>query len=190
MQFPKIRGGSAMPNKAWVAVLGAVIAVAGLMSGPAAQADDTPEIADLSAEQQQAIAAWEGGAEGVTRDSPRPKATISQKGLVATSSGTRTLRLYRGSWAMWGQESAQFGFSDNRITWSDAWQDSGWVFPCNVTEGGTYRYYTSSSTHQWRGKYTVGSGVPTPWGAVNVYSDTSWARSQLRSVGAVQWWDS
>lgn len=179
-----------MITKRWGAVLGAVVAAAGVLSGPAAHAAEAPDISDLSAQQQQAVAAWEQGADDVMRDARGQKSSGGVQALAATATGTRTLRLYRGSWAMWGQESAQFGFKGNSITWSDVWQDSGWVFPCNVKEGGTYRYYKTSATHQWRGKYTVGSGLPTPWGSVNVYSDTSWARSQLRSVGAIQWWDS
>lgn len=179
-----------MGNRSWGALAGVAVVVAGVLGGPAANAASAPDADDLTPQQEQAISAWEQGASGVVKDTAPAKPQASSGTTAAAASGTRTLRLYRGSWAMWGQETVQFGFSGTRVTWSSAWQDSGWVFPNNVTEGGTTRYYTSSATHQWRGRYTVGAGVPTPWGNVNVYSDTSWARSQIKSIGAIQWWDS
>ena len=176
-----------MSRKTFGAAAGAAIITIGILTGSAtsAAADDYT-VDDLSAQQRQAIASWDTTATNVSRDTPK-KASVSR---AASTSGVKTIRLYRGSWLMWGQESVEFGYSSNgtTVTYSSGYQDSGWIIPNNVTEGGTSRYYKTSTLHQWRGKYTVGAGVPTPWGNANVYSATSWAQSNIKNIGSVQYW--
>jgi hypothetical protein len=176
-------------------LIGAALLVLGVLSATGAQASTGgADTGDLTAQQEQAIAAWENTGANVTRDAPAraPLVGAGKVTAAAATAGTRTLKLYRGSWLMWAQESVQFGYaSDGRtVTWSSAWQDSGWVFPNSVKEGGTQRFYTSSTLHSWRGKYTVGAGVPTPWGNANVYSASSVARSDVKNIGSLQWWQS
>lgn len=91
---------------------------------------------------------------------------------------------------MWAEECIQFGYSgDGRtVSWSSGWQNSGWIFPNNVTELGQTRFYKTSTQHDWRGGFRVGAGVPTPWGSANVYSATSYAQSRIKNTGSVQWW--
>jgi hypothetical protein len=175
------------------AIGGAVIVVLGVFTGPAANAaTDKYGVDDLTAEQRQAIATWETSGSKVVRDAPIRAVSLggTDAATTAAAGGVKTLKLYRGSWMMWGEENVQFGYSgDGRtVNWSSGWQNSGWIFPNNVTEGGTVRYTTSSTLHRWRGKYTVGAGVPTPWGPANVYSATSYAQSDIRNIGSLQWW--
>ncbi|MBN9195049.1 MAG: hypothetical protein J0I44_03085 [Microbacterium sp.] len=174
-------------------LVGALIVVAGVASGTGAQAatgDDGTGGSTAQQRQAQAVAAWEGTAGNMTRDTRSASKASAATVAAASSGGTHTMRLYRGSWLMWAQESVQYGYSgDGRtVNWSSAWQDSGWVFPNSVKEGGTQRFYKSSTLHSWRGKYTVGAGVPTPWGNANVYSASSNARSDIKNIGSIQWW--
>lgn len=169
----------------------AAVVSLGLLAAPSAYAADGHTIDDLTPEQQQAIATWEGSVSNRTTDAGQPRSkTNSTAAVAAASGGTKTLSLYRGSWVMWAQENVQFSYSGNgsTVNWSSGWQDSGWVIPNNVVEKGTTRYYTSSTLHEWRGQYSVGAGVPTPWGNANVYSASSTARSTIKNIGSIQWW--
>lgn len=110
-------------------------------------------------------------------------ATVSRGGI-------RTLKLYRGSWLMWAEEDVQYSWSaDGRtVNWSSAWQNSGAIFPNNVTQLGTRRTLKRTTEHRWRGGYMVGAGVPTPWGNANVYNQTSYAESVIKNIGSIQRW--
>ncbi len=89
---------------------------------------------------------------------------------------------------MWAKERVTFGYDGRRVVWSSGYQSSGAIFPNNVTRNGTERMYSSRSVHKWRGSYTVGAGVPTPWGNANVYSATSTVRSNVYANGAWNMW--
>ena len=95
------------------------------------------------------------------------------KATATRASGGWIISSYRGSFLMWAEETVEFYYSGSRVTWSDAYQKSGWIFPNNVTNNGTSKIYTSSWNQRWRGSYTVGAGIPTPWGNANVYNSTS-----------------
>ena len=169
----------------------AAIVSFGLLAAPSAYASDGYTVDDLTPQQHQAIASWESSATNKTSDlSLRQASANSTAAVAAGSGGTKTMSLYRGSWLMWAQENIQFSYSGNgsTVNWSAGWQDSGWVIPNNVVEKGTTRYYASSTLHEWRGQYTVGAGVPTPWGNANVYSASSTARSTIKNIGSIQWW--
>lgn len=176
-----------MKMKFGIATTVAALAI-GVLVGPAANAADssTPTQDDLTAQQQQAISAWEAGVTGTTKDA-KVKAVAT---VTAAAGGVKTMKLYRGSWVLWAEECIQFGYNgDGRtVGWSSGWQNSGWVIPNNVSELGQNRFYTTSTQHDWRGGFRVGAGVPTPWGNANVYSATSYAQSRVKNIGSVQWW--
>lgn len=75
----------------------------------------------------------------------------------------------RGSALMWSRDNIDFSTSSGKVTSSSFWQEKGFVFPNIVRVHGGTRYYTSSSLHKWRATKTMGAGVVTPWGDVNVY---------------------
>src|SRR5699024_9725172 len=101
----------------------------------------------------------------------------------------RTTSLYRGSFLMWAAERVEFGFNGTSVTYSSGYQNSGAIFPNNVTRHGPERIGTVGNTHSWRSKYTVGAGVPTPWGNANVYNATSAARTDVDGNGGWSaWW--
>ena len=137
------------------------------------------------AAQRAAIAAWEspvGASAGAVVTS-----TMSSTSASVTS--RRTTKLHRGSFLMWGEERIEFTFNGSRVISSSGYQNAGAVFPNNVTRHGTKRVASSSSTHSWRGQYTLGAGVPTPWGSANVYNATSTARTDVKKNGAWSaWW--
>jgi hypothetical protein len=143
---------------------------------------------ELTEDQREAIATWNSSAAKVTRDSAA--ADSNQRLAAAASGGVKTLKLFRGGFMMWAEESVQFGYSgDGRtVTWSSAWQNAGAVFPNNVTRLGTRKFLSTSTQHSWRGGYRVGAGVPTPWGNANVYTATSYAESRIKNIGSLQWW--
>jgi hypothetical protein len=181
---------------------GVTAVIIGVLGGPAAHAagtTDAPSADDLTAQQREAIAAWSASGSNVSRDaaarsSSRPAAAggaaATAGARAASSGGVSTIRLYRGSWLMWAEESVQYNWSgDGRtVNWSSAWQSSGAIFPNNVTKLGTRKYFSSSTEHRWRGGYTVGAGVPTPWGNANVYNATSYAESIIKNIGSIQRW--
>jgi hypothetical protein len=161
------------------------VAVSLLIPTGAQAVTEEPGVSDLTAQQQEAIAAWEAGAANAT---VLPKPRASKAGL--TASGTSSMKLYRGSWVMWAEERVNFGWaSGGRVTWSEAYQASGHVAPNWVKRHGMQKVYTSSTRHDWRGGYSVGAGAPTPWGNVNVYSASSSAFSRVLSIGAWQRWE-
>lgn len=177
-------------RKKLCAVTGMIVAVSLLIPNTAHASTDSPTVDDLSTQQTQAIADWEAGAANtstVTR--PSAKTALSASGTTATS-GTSSMKLYRGSWVMWAEERVNFGWaSGGRVTWSDAYQAAGYVGASYVRRNGTKRIFASSTRHDWRGSYTVGAAVPTPWGSVKVYSATSFAFSRVLSIGAWQRWE-
>lgn len=90
---------------------------------------------------------------------------------------------------MWAEERVDFRYDGNKVVSSSGYQSSGAIFPNNVTRNGTKRITATTATHSWRGQYTVGAGVPTPWGNANVYNATSTARTDVKRSGAWSaWW--
>ena len=89
---------------------------------------------------------------------------------------------------MWAEDRVDYGYGNGVVTWSSGYQSWGAIFPNNVTPLGLKRIVTSSAIHSWRGQYSVGAGVPTPWGNANVYSATSTSRFDITSSNAKAWW--
>lgn len=169
--------------------IAALTVAASLFMPAVAQAStESPGTDDLTSQQQEAIAAWEAGA---SNTSSVPGLGVSKSAVARASSGTSSMKLYRGSWVMWAEERVNFGWGSGgtTVTWSEAYQASGQVAPNWVKRNGTKKVYSSSARHDWRGGYTVGASVPTPWGGVNVYNATSSAFSRVVGTGSWQKWE-
>ncbi|WP_200263015.1 hypothetical protein [Streptomyces sp. HSG2] len=89
---------------------------------------------------------------------------------AAATTRYRKAQYKRGSSLMWTRDTVYFGYNGSKVTSSKGWQESGHVFPNIAKNNGIKRYHTTSSTHKWRAKDTIGAGVPTPWGDVKAYS--------------------
>lgn len=161
------------------AIIGAAtVACALFVPTGSAFAADKPTYDDLTPEQKQAIAIWESPQQTAKS---APAAAPASAQTAARASYTNRTSLYRGSWLMWANERVDFGSTSSTVSWSSGFQEAGAVFPNNVTRNGTSRIFNNSSKHTWRGSYTVGAGVPTPWGNANVYNATSTATTNVFS---------
>lgn len=146
-------------------------------------ADPSKEV--MESRKLEAINGWEENNNEVAK----PAAEENLNGISLYSLPQRTTELYRGSWLMWAKERVDFTYDFARVVHSNGWQESGAVFPNNVTRHGTSNVLATKTQHQWRGSYTVGAGVPTPWGNANVYNATSTARMNVNANGAWNaWW--
>ncbi|QHC57585.1 hypothetical protein [Rathayibacter sp. VKM Ac-2760] len=164
------------------ALAGGTALIGALLLAPgAAHAADRPTPEDLTAAQKEAIAIWEAP-QKMTGSS---LTSVSELRTSRTDDAptTRT-SLYRGSFLMWANERVDFGSTDSSVSWSSGFQESGAVFPNNVTQNGTSRILSTRGKHTWRGSYTVGAGVPTPWGNANVYDASATATTEVRAGGA------
>jgi hypothetical protein len=90
----------------------------------------------------------------------------------ATLVGKR-ITFTRGSSLAWSSDTFEWYWSGASISSSTAWQADGYIFPNNVTLQGVRRTLAIPSQHNWRGTATIGAGVVTPWGAVDVYQTTT-----------------
>ena len=148
-----------------------------------AHADSNTAPSDQQEEQaQQAAQAWKDGAE------PETSADAESVSDGNESVRTRVASNYRGSFLMWARESVEFGFTGSKVTWSSGHQSSGAIFPNTVSENGTTRIHANDKERHWRGSYTVGAGVPTPWGNANVYHATSTIRTKVQADGGWRMW--
>lgn len=135
-------------------IVGAGTLLSGLASGPVYGADAADlhqppftidvETGALDENSHKAVTAWQN---------EKPVSAVAER-----SGGSKTVKASRGSFLMWAEENVSFAYSNNQVTWSNAYQRSGAVFPNNVTQNGTTRVFASSWNHRWQGSYTVGEG--------------------------------
>jgi hypothetical protein len=78
----------------------------------------------------------------------------------------------RGGSLAWSSDTFEWYWSGSSMSSSTAWQADGYVFPNTVTLMGVKRTLAVAGQHNWRGTAAIGAGVVTPWGSVNVYSQT------------------
>jgi len=100
-----------------------------------------------------------------------PASTSSVLARPAALEGKRDTFTRGGSLA-WSSDTFEWYWSGSSMSSSTAWQGDGYVFPNTVTLLGVKRTLAISSQHNWRGTAAIGAGVVTPWGSVNVYSQT------------------
>jgi hypothetical protein len=147
------------------------LVVAGLVAGasPATAADTAPA---LSPEQQTTIDQL-----NTPYTVARRAATISKFASPSAAVYGARLTLYRGSALMWARDTMNWYYTGSTVSSSSLLQEAGYIFPNTSQAKGVTRYYASTSQHAWRGNYTIGAGIVTPWGAVTVYSQdysTDW----------------
>ncbi|WZH36108.1 MAG: hypothetical protein PIR02_15255 [Microbacterium enclense] len=157
-------------------VVAAATLAPSLPASAAVDPSSPPVSSDGQQQAQEAVDAWKANKPSSSVDAAPPKVDGS-----ATAAGSWTTRtsLYRGSWLMWANEHVDFASDNSRVLWSSGFQESGAVFPNNVTQNGTSRVSNEGWKHVWRGSYTVGAGAPTPWGNVNVYNASSTATTAV-----------
>ncbi len=144
---------------------------AATLTGAVATSASAAPASDLTAEQQATIKALNTPAK-VQRQAESSGASVTP----AATYGAR-LSLYRGSVLMWARDTMTWYYTGSSMVSSYLGQEAGYIFP-NVSQAkGTARYYASSWTHAQVGRYTIGAGVLTPWGAATVYAQdysTDW----------------
>jgi hypothetical protein len=147
-------------------VIGLVLA-AGL-AGPAfadPAPDPTPDPAP------QALTDWGNVTSTDVADDLPGSTNGSHFATPATVIGKRQTFTRGGSLA-WSSDTFEWYWTGSSMTSSTAWQADGYIFPNTVTLKGVKRTLASASQHLWRGTAAIGAGVITPWGTVDVYSQT------------------
>ncbi|GFH35722.1 hypothetical protein [Streptomyces pacificus] len=147
----------------------AATALAVAADDPIAVSEDGQAVqAEQLSPEQLAAFTNEPVAEGVDVSGEGAGAGSVQAAAAATK--YRKAQFKRGGSLMWTRDTVYFGYNGSKVTSSKGWQESGHVFPNIAKNNGITRYHTTSSTHKWRAKDTIGAGVPTPWGDVKAYS--------------------
>jgi hypothetical protein len=152
-------------------VLGLVSTVAGIaltaaISGPAsavAPPPTTPPPALTAFENQTSI--------GAPTSAPASSAVGTHFATPAALVGKRQT-FTRGSAVAWSSDTFEWYWNGATMSSSTAYQADGYVFPNTVTLLGVKRTLAVASEHLWHGTASIGAGVVTPWGAVNVYTTT------------------
>jgi hypothetical protein len=137
------------------------------LAGPAAASSTDPSTSP-------ALKAWLAtptiSASAVTSASPSGAQPDSIK--VTDPTGGKRITETRGGALLWTQNIIQWFWTSSAITSSTSWQGDGYSFPNTAKLDGIKRTYKSSIQEDWRGTETIGAGVVTPWGNVDVYEST------------------
>jgi hypothetical protein len=103
---------------------------------------------------------------------PAATASVSSQLVKAAALAGKRQTFTRGSTLAWSSDTFEWYWNGGTMSSSTAWQAEGYVFPNTVTLLGVKRTLATSTTHLWHGTASIGAGVVTPWGAVNVYTTT------------------
>jgi hypothetical protein len=142
------------------------LALAAVVAGPAA-ADGTPPTTPPPA-----LSDW-GSVTSTSDAAPAaPAGNGSHLASPASLEGERQT-FQRGGPLAWETDTFEWYWNGAVMSSSSAWQADGYVFPNTVTLLGVKRTLATSTEHLWRGMASIGAGVVTPWGTVNVYSTTT-----------------
>lgn len=95
-----------------------------------------------------------------------------------------TVSTYAGSTIMWSKNVVTFTYSGGSISKSSAIQNSGAIFPLNMSQKGIRKTQSSSSMQTYVGTYTGSGGIPTPWGNANLISQTRSLRTIIHGNGS------
>jgi hypothetical protein len=162
------------------AATGALLALT--LAGPASASDavnpaDTPQ-----------LQAWRDAPTVTASSVAAPVATksLATTRAVAAAAATAGSRIdhKRGSVWLWTENSLEWYWNSSKITSSTGWQSDGYIFPNTASKGGISRTYKGSTQHNWRGTMIAGSGIVTPWGAVDVYRTSITDYYYLKRGGA------
>jgi hypothetical protein len=116
----------------------------------------------------------------VTPATSSPVATSSGAKSLASSvaaatakpTGGQRITQKHGGVLLWTSNTLEWYWNSSTITSSSGSQAVGYIFPNTASKGGIVRTLATSAQHNWRGTNVIGTGVVTPWGAVNVYRDS------------------
>jgi hypothetical protein len=108
-----------------------------------------------------AAAAAPSAAAGASASLAKPAALVGKRDTFT-----------RGGALAWSSDTFEWYWSGSSMSSSTAWQGDGYVFPNTVTLLGVKRTLAVAGQHNWRGTAAIGAGVVTPWGSVDVYSQT------------------
>jgi hypothetical protein len=165
-----------------VAAVTAATAVVGAAPAQAEPADTTPAV--NSSQVSPALQAMSIQALQLIRI--RGAQHTPGTGVHGMSSRTATWK--HGSFLLWTSDSIYFNYNGSSVTSSSAWQNCGTVGLDTCTARGVQRVYASSWYHEYRFHWTVGIGVPTPWGAVNAYRYDQTEAGRVYGNGGSQFW--
>jgi opacity protein-like surface antigen len=142
------------------------LALAAAVAAPASAADTPPT------SPPPALSDW---GSVTSTGAAAPAATSSNGSHLAAPASLQGERqtFQRGGALAWETDTFEWYWSGSSMSSSTAWQADGYIFPNTVTLMGVKRTYASKAEHLWRGTAAIGAGVVTPWGTVNVYSQTT-----------------
>jgi hypothetical protein len=126
-----------------------------------------------------ALAAWLASPTETTTAAPATAPAVPDKRAAASPALAKAAALVgkrdtftRGGSLAWSSDTFEWYWSGSSMSSSTAWQADGYVFPTTVTLMGVKRTLATAGQHNWRGTAAIGAGVVTPWGSVDVYSQT------------------
>ena len=141
------------------------IALAAGISGPASAAapPPTPPPAAVAFQTQTSLGA---------PTTPAASSTFGSHFVTPAALAGKRQTFTRGSALAWSSDTFEWYWNGAAMSSSTAYQADGYVFPNTVTLLGVKRTLAVASEHLWHGTASIGAGVVTPWGAVNVYTTT------------------
>jgi hypothetical protein len=144
------------------------IALAAGISGPASAVappptPPTPPPAAVAFETQTSLSA---------PTSPAASSGLGTHFVTPAALAGKRQTFTRGSSLAWSSDTFEWYWNGAAMSSSTAYQADGYVFPNTVSLLGVKRTLAVASEHLWHGTASIGAGVVTPWGAVNVYTTT------------------
>jgi hypothetical protein len=121
-----------------------------------------------------ALTAWLASPTETTSAAPAPAKALGATAASAQAAALvgKRVTFTRGGSLAWSSDTFEWYWSGSSMSSSTAWQAKGYVFPNTVTLMGVKRTLAVAGQHNWRGTAAIGTGVVTPWGSVDVYSQT------------------
>jgi hypothetical protein len=143
-------------------------AIAGPASAAPPPASPPPALTAWLASPTETVSAAPAAAAASTGTHASASAAVAKAAALVGKRDTFT----RGTSLAWSSDTFEWYWSGSSMSSSTAWQADGYVFPNTVTLMGVKRTLAVAGQHNWRGTAAIGAGVVTPWGSVDVYSQT------------------
>jgi hypothetical protein len=146
------------------------IALAAAIAGPASAAP--PPTTPPPATQPAALSAFENQTSIGASTAPSVSSAAGTHFATPAALVGKRQTFTRGSTLAWSSDTFEWYWNGASMSSSSAYQADGFVFPNTVTLLGVKRTLAVASEHLWHGTASIGAGVVTPWGAVDVYTTT------------------
>lgn len=111
----------------------------------------------------------------------------SIKSLGATTGGTKRATFKRGSALAWVTDIITYDYYNGGIESSEGEQDGGYIFPNTIKLNGLTKYKSNASTHYYRGKKSIGAGIITKWGDLEVHTQAVTDYYRVTGEGKSYW---